>query len=469
MADQKKRSDLIRSQIENLLQNAPRPYTEAEKQQIMKGRKGQKDIDAGRAAIETRNEEIRQHNKQIEQFNEQLGKAETEERQGAQQDIEGASKKRYDEEASTGYGRATQLGANALAVPVGFTAGRVGGKGINALADISQTRKNERLKGVAQDRLSGLTTRKGALAAVERSGAMPSSNSVLRVGGRMLPHAIGGAGAIAKGGSMLANSFQGDDFYTDMTNRAMGLGLLASGVGVVQEGGRYAVNPGVPPDAQAMAISESEGLRRNNAPAAAAKPAGPNPGTVPALRAEAKAANIPGAYKMNKGQLQTVLEAAKKGLPKAGVLGPLAFPAAAGALAFGMTPSDAQASPDGSSVTGSDEALTNAVAAGGLTAAASRYAKPVVGALGRAAGPLTPFPAADLSDNMTPEDVNTCQNWLARNAPFTRPLPGSSIGQAYDMAQVPSRSPVNAGPRRGGAPSSFEQALAEFQALIAAQ
>lgn len=78
MADTKA-SALIRKQLEQLLNNAPPPLTQAEREQIMKGRKKQADIDAGRAAIQARADEIAKHQKQIDDLTTKLGKTETEE------------------------------------------------------------------------------------------------------------------------------------------------------------------------------------------------------------------------------------------------------------------------------------------------------------------------------------------------------------------------------------------------------
>lgn len=418
---------------------------------------------ARRDAAMQRNKEL-----EIETLNAQGNKS-TSDATAAATAAETARKQRYSDQASSGWGMAAQGASNLVAPAAGTALGMALGKGVNYGMDKAQESRNRVLQATARDRVAGLTTREGAREGARLAGAMPLSNPAARTVSRMAPHIGLGALSIGKGAQVLADSNPEGEFYNQMADRGAGLGYIGAGAGLIKQGLRYAAAPGVAPDAQSIAVINSNQLRRNNVQPDA--PEAPPPKLTPrgVLVEQAKAAGIKNVGKKNMGQLQAALEAANKSLPKAGVLGPLAFPAAAGALAFGMTPSDAQASPDGSSVTGSDEALTNAAAAGGLTAAASRYAKPVVGALGRAAGPLTPFAAADLSDNMTPEEVNTGQNWLARNAPFTRHLPGSSIGQAYDMAQVPSRSPVNAGPRRGGAPSSFEQALAEFQALIAAQ
>lgn len=487
MADQKKRSDLIREQIENLLKNAPKPYSDAEKEQIAKGRgkKGtaqerQKEIDEGRATIERRNEEIRSFNKQISELNDQLGKAENDERTAGREDIETASKKRYDEEASSGTGRATQLAANTITLPAGFTAGRVGGAAYNRRADRSQERKNETLKKTASDRLAGVTTREGAREGARLAGAMPADNALLRVGGRALPHLIGGTAGIAKGGSMLANSFQGDDFYTDMTNRAMGLGLIGSGVGLIQEGAGYAVTPGVPPDAQSIALINSNQLRRNGLPGRAASDRGqiidaevmpdtpdqaalpapeasnPQPGSKAYYIQEAKRLGVKGATRKTKADLVQAVNDANAGNATKRVRGPKKLPAVAGpvaaaGLAYAATPSDANASTGDASTTGQDRALTNAGVAGGLTYGTNRLLNALPSGTGTLAGgmtgPLMPM-TFDPFEGASEED--TRHNIMSARGDLNALLPsaGRVIGvtpreqSAYEMAQVPPPSPT---------------------------
>jgi hypothetical protein len=482
MADQKKRSDLIREQIENLLKNAPKPYTDAEKEQIAKGRgkrgsaqERQKEIDEGRATVERRNEEVRAFNKQISDLNTQLGDAERDERTAGREDIENASKKRYDEESSSGTGRATQLAANTMTLPAGFVLGRVGGATYNRRADQAQERRNETLKATAADRLAGITTREGAREGARLAGAMPSDNALLRVGGRALPHMIGGAAGIAKGSSMLANSFQGDDFYTDMTNRAMGLGLIGSGVGLIQEGAGYAVTPGVPPDAQSIALINSNQLRRNgpasrgmadrgqiidaeiipDAPGQQSLPA-PQPGSKAYYAQEAKRLGIKGVTRKTKEQLVQAVNDANAGNATKRVRGPKKLPAVAGpmaaaGLAYMATPGDANASVDGST-TGQDRALTNAAAAGGLTYGTNRLLNALPAGTGAVAGgmmgplmPITfdPLEGAsyeDTAQNISAArgDVNAAMPWVGRNVLGVTP----EEQNAYEMAQVPTPSPA---------------------------
>lgn len=289
------------------------------------------------------------------------------------------ARNRYNEQSSSNLGLATSVGANVAAPLVGVATGRAMGAGINALMDRSQENKNRVLAAAAEDRLKGVTTRKGAQSGTTVAGAMPARNSVLRVGGRMLPHAITGAGMAAKGAAMLSQGNEDDPYYTQMANRAAGLGMIGTGVGIAERGANYAVSPGVSPDAKSIAIIESEGLRRNNAPP---EPKGPTPGTLAALKQEARDLNISGRSKLTtKSALQSAIDAAKKGA-KSGVLGPLA----AGALAYGATRNQAQAA-DGTGG-GQGQALTNAAGAAGMTALAQRYAPRVMGALSRMSGPM---------------------------------------------------------------------------------
>jgi hypothetical protein len=418
---------------------------------------------ARRDAVIQRNREL-----EIEALKAQGGKT-TADATAAATAAETDRKKRYSDQASSGWGMAAQGASNLVAPAAGTALGMALGKGVNYGMDKAQESRNRVLQATARDRVAGLTTREGAREGARLAGAMPLSNPAARTVSRMAPHIGLGALSIGKGAQVLADSNPEGEFYNQMADRGAGLGYIGAGAGLIKQGLRYAAAPGVAPDAQSIAVINSNQLRRNNVQPDA--PEAPPPKQTPRgmLVEQAKAAGIKNVGKKNMGQLSAAIEAAKKGLPKAGVLGPLAVPAAAGALAFGMTPDRAEASTDGSEGGGNTaEALTNAGIAGGGAAVASRYAGPVLGALGRAAGPVTPFAAADLSDNMSQADLNTGQNWMARNAPFTRHLPGSSIGKAYDMAQVPTANPERRamGPRRV---ASFEQALADFQALMGAQ
>lgn len=74
MAEPLSRSQILQQQIDNLQKVAPPPLTREERDQIMKGRKGQADIDAGRKAIADRERAISEHNSKV---NDLLGKLDT--------------------------------------------------------------------------------------------------------------------------------------------------------------------------------------------------------------------------------------------------------------------------------------------------------------------------------------------------------------------------------------------------------
>lgn len=383
-----------------------------------------------------------------------------------------ARKGEYDREAGSALGVATQIGTNTLAPLAGYGVGRGIGSGLNALADRSQNSKNQVLNAAAEDRLKGLTTREGARTGTTVSGAMPSQNSLVRVGGRMLPHAITGTGMIAKGGAMLGQGNEDDPFYAQMANRAAGLGMLGTGVGIIEQGANYAVNPGVAPDARAIAIMESNQLRRNglpggratadrgqiidaevvpNTPEQAALPApessSPQPGSKAYYVQEAKRLGVKGATRKSKADLVTAVNEANSGNATKRVRGPKApavlGPLAAAGLAYMATPNDANASTGDDSVTGQDEALTNAALAGGLTYGMGRLIPAGAGAIaGGAMGPVGAMTGPDF----TPESEQYGRNAVVRDFPAMRHVAGI-YSDAYDKAQVPERSPANSGPR----------------------
>jgi hypothetical protein len=341
------------------------------------------------------------------------------------------------EASSTPWGVATQTAAGVGSPLAGILIGREMGGGINSMMDASQRSKNQVLQGLAEDRKAGLTTREGAKTAARISGAMPSSNALMRVGGRMLPHAALGGFMAGKGGLLLSQEDPEGSFYPEMANKAAGLGMIGAGTGLAERGIAYGVAPGVAPDARAMGVIESNQLRRNNA---APEPQGPNPGTRQALIADAKSAGIKGVSRMNKGQLaQALLKAGTKAPAFAG-------PAAAAALAFGMTPDRAEAA-DGSAPGGQlTEALTNAAAAGGVAAGTQAGISKLGQMIGLMAGPAMGAAggamAPGMIDGMTdysPDEIAMAQNWLARNVP---PARFGAVGDAYEMAQTPEPSPL---------------------------
>lgn len=404
----------------------------------------------------------------------------------------------YDKEAGSALGVTTQIGTNTAAPLAGYAAGRGIGSGLNALADRSQASKNNVLAAAADDRINGLTTREGARAGTTVSGAMPSRNSLARVGGRMLPHSITGAGMIAKGGAMLSQGNEDDPFYAQMANRAAGLGMLGTGVGVIEQGANYAINPGVAPDARSIAIMESNQLRRQGLPGGRAsadrgqiidaevvpdapdqkalpapETASPQPGSKAYYAQEAKRLGVKGVTRKTKAELVEAVNQANAGNATRRVRGPktsaVAGPLAAAGLAYMATPSDANASGGDDSVTGQDEALTNAAIAGGLTYGMGKVIPAGAGAIvGGAMGPVSAMTGPDF----TPESEEFGRNAVVRDMPFMRHVAGI-YGDAYDKAQVPQANPqrLSMGPRNSLAPPpqmdpQFAAALRDIQALI---
>jgi len=298
-----------------------------------------------------------------------------------------AAKKAYNEQSSSPLGVGTSIAAGVPALLAGTYLGSKSGEILNQRLDASQAAKNQTLAEAAADRMKGVTTRRGAVSGTTIAGAMPSRYAAMRVAGRMAPHIGLGAIGIGKGASMLASEREGDpSFYPEMANRAGGIGLIGAGSGMLAQGIKQGVSPGVPPDAKSISIIQSEGLRRNNA---TPTPKAPTPGTLAALKQEARDLQIPGRSKLTtRGALQTAIENARKGvkaLPKSGILAPLA----AGALAYQATRNPAEAGQEGGTQT---EAATNAALASGTAAGTARlvqrYAPRVLGALGRMSGPM---------------------------------------------------------------------------------
>lgn len=403
-----------------------------------------------------------------------------------------ARKKRYDEQASSGWGLATQTAANTLTPMLATAGGVIAGGKINTEMDRGQEGRNKTLRGAAADRVSGLTTRDGARTGVRLAGAMPNENALLRVGSRMAPHlALGGIG-IGKGMQVLNESDPNGEFYSQMADRAAGLGWIGAGTGIMKQGIRYAASPGVSPDAQALAIINSNQLRRNAQNRGGMAPQGdpdgsaprrvtsdpPRAGTERAIRAQARELQIPGRSTMGKADLaNAVADALKeqggkraKRLPKAvGAVGP----ALAAGLAYAATPDQAQAA-DGSASGVNTSALTNAAGAGGIAYGVQRGIEALPSAVGGAARMVGEAVAPVTIDTMTdysPDELAQARNWAARNLPEAMQF--GAVDQARQMATVPEPSPMRgqiapsemAGIDQGEAPD-FDSQMAELEALL---
>jgi len=484
MAEQKKRSEFLKEQIGRLMANQPMPYTAEQEAEIKRGRKGQKDIDAGRAAIEKRNEEVRAFNDQIAKLNEQLGKAEEAEQGEARRVGQETKAAEKEAEKSSPYGVAVQVGSGLPAAAAGYAGGRLIGGAMTREADEGQAMKNQTLRQVAQDRVSGLTTREGARIGVERAGAMPPRSSAGRFISRAgAPTAIGAL--MAGKGLLLAQRVNEDDpLLNQGVNQGFASGMIGAGVGLAEKGLQYGFNPRVSPDASALGIIESNQLRRNGLSGAVNKgpltpaPTQPNQSALPAppaqasplpgsrdhLAEQAKALGVKVTTRMTKADLakaiaETATAAAGKRarapkMPKGG-----GAAAIAGGLAYAMTPDEARAE-DGTVSSNQGRALTNAGLAGAAAYGANRIAdkigpiaRTVMGGTGDAMAPI----GIDSMTDYSPEDFQTANDWMVRN------LPESMVPQRAAMSQVPSRNPMRP------TPGMFEQnSDAELQAALEA-
>lgn len=284
-----------------------------------------------------------------------------------------AAKKKYTEQASSPLGIGTTVAAGLPALLAGTAAGSKSGELINREMDASQAKKNITLAEAADDRIKGLTTREGARTGTTLAGAMPPQNSVLRVGGRMIPHMGLGALFAGKGASMLASENEGDpSFYPEMANRAGGVGMIGAGTGVMAQGIKHGVSPGVPPDAKSISIIESNQLRRQPGQTARTLAGG---ATKTELYREAQSLNLPGRSKMNRTQLAEALAKVKQIANKVPAL---AGPALAATLAYNLTPKQAEAR-GGEPSPGPSSAATNAALAGGTAYGVGKLAKALAG------------------------------------------------------------------------------------------
>jgi hypothetical protein len=332
----------------------------------------------------------------------------------------------------------------------------------------------------------------------------------------MAPH-LGLAGVAAYKGIPLINEVdETQPFYPQMADRAVGLGYLGFGSGLVKRGIEQATNPGTPPDARSLAIINSNRLMRNNLnapignspinrgqivdadvipdrpqqlpPPQAEAPREVQPGSKADYMRQAQSLGVKGRTRMTKAQLVDAVNEANKGNATRRVRGPRVIPGAAGAalgagMAYMATPSDAQAS-TGGSVTGQDRALTNAAITGGIAAGTNRLLQAVpklAPALGVAGAGLSAYDyasqAQDIQEGL-PEGVPA--DLMAQVAPLA--MRGMDDAQAWqDLPQntrefvarnqsdptMGMANEVQAMPPQEAAQPDFEQSLAELQAIFA--
>lgn len=426
-------------------------------------------------------------------------------------EIERKSKAReeYERQALSPMGTATQSAATTVAPIVSGVAGLKFGRKLNERLDAGQEKRNIALRGAADDRVKGLTTREGAITGTKLAGAMPPSNRLLRVGSRMAPHMGLGALSIGKGAQILSDVDEDQPFYPRMTDRAAGLGFIGFGTGLAKSGLEYAASPGVSPDSQALSVINSNRLIRNppnqvggpvnrgqiidaetvpDAPQQRqlpppAAPESPTPGSRAYYAQEAKRLGVKGITRMNKADLvQAVNEANQNNAtrrvraktPKA--IPGIAGPAIAAGLAYMATPDDAYAA-DGGSTTGQDGALTNAAIAGSGYAGVNKLLQSLPANARQFGGKLlgataAPMAAVDLTSELAmkhmPREgqpapgIGDFGNIVgdAANKIFLGQRDADDYArQMRDMSEVPGRNPMFSDPRPIDPRVAYDQQL----------
>lgn len=445
------RSQLIQQQLENLLKNAPPPVTQAEREQIMKGRdkKGQAEIDKGRAAIDARAKEVSDYNEKIDRLNTQLGEAQTEERTAAKETGDAAERKKREDSSSP----LTQKFAPFVA---GAGVGGVYGELANRTLDKFERGNAQALKEIGEELgpTSEMTNSQmnrsramGAAAAAEKFAPAGKLAKALTGTGRALSYGIPAAAILNE---YERYRTQADDEKAPWADRQgsqqIANGLLGAGTGIAVEGGRRFFFPHreegagtamarieaardyakrmdtkdataatAPRSTLAQALTEEprakpfaktidaevlpEPTPQKALPAPEATPETPSkaattPGTAAYMRERLKDDfGITGTSKMKKGQLASKLaeamqeHGAKRTVAKRvpKLPGGTGAAALAGGLAYALTPDRAEAA-GGAPAGAQTEALTNAGVAGGTAYGVSKLAEALRPAAGRALG-----------------------------------------------------------------------------------
>lgn len=431
----------------------PERFSQAQKDQIMKGRKGQADIDAGRRAIEANEEQYQRALTQRGTLQKQI------------QDLSGevgAAKERAAAESPYEQGR--QIALFGLPAAAGLVGGYAKG---SSLSDMLRARAAER------------SSRIGELAESVRTREIPHAEAAktarsLRLAGPSR-HGLGPLGAglaltgIGAGQRALAPNLTENPVGQDVLRA---LGGLESGIGMgltAQQIGSLAGGV-TQPSARDVATIASGPPPAPEPPTPAAKPA-PNPGTRADLLQQAKARGLEVTTRTKKAELESKLAAAMKRASRAAKKSSKAIlPAAAGLSVYDALRSPAEAE-DG---TVSEPMSRPAAAAAGAGAAgatggaiaggrslASRLASGPLGSALRVAGRA----AVPVGIGMTAYDVGRGINALAHLSPPQDPGEYSTMGAFMppEAAQEPP-APVEAPPPDdAGDLSEFDQLVTASQ------
>jgi hypothetical protein len=517
MAD--KLSDIIKQQINDLRQNAPKPLTQAERDKIMSGRKKQADIDAGRAAIAARAKEVDDYNKALGDLNDKLEKAISN---------EGTEARRAEKEENT-----NPLTQKALPFAGGAVAGGIYGELANRRLDRFEKGNAKALNEIAREigPTSKLTNSQmnrsravGAAKAAEKFMPATGLGKAAAVTGRALSYGIPAAAIFNEYERYVDQANDPNASESDKAmSRSIANGLLGGGTGIaVEGGGRFffpARQPGIGQammrieaardfanrmdskdigtenrllqgikepaaskalttiDAEAVPVAEPQKTLPPSEPAAAApasKAKTARPGDLAWYKEQARALEIPGRSKLrNKEQLIDAIESANRDKARKRVRGPkgggksaILAPLLAGGATYAMQGDPAEAGNEGSFASNAVNKLqAPAIAAG--TAYGTNRLLSALKAAGQAAGGaleptgamgIDPLEGADRAS--TAENIGTARGQASYYAPWLAEnvmgIPRSE-GTAYDVTQNPGNMPVPS-PRRP-APGNMDYPL----------
>ncbi len=454
------REQLLQTLMQDLQSfQLPERWDEAKKAQVMKGRRGQADIDAGRAAI-AENERLYQEGL------DKRGALQTQIR-ALQGEIDTARTKAAQDDPTN---QAIQYGKS-IGVPVaGYATGHVIGHKFGSALD---ERAKTRAQGVKTLAEKLRTINKASPASRAQASAVIDTYDKQRLGrsGRGASQFLGPAALFGLSAATQAGADYVDDPYLKE-----GLNIFASGERAGAGGmmlqqiidtlrSKSAVDPGDVADIESARRQLNQGGKFSNvqgslasteAPAAVAeaKPT-PKPGTRQALYAEAKARGLPVTTRTKKAEIEQMLSKAlkaNKGKATARLgskVSKAIVPAAVGMGVYDALRSPAEAADGGTAEPMSrGKAAAIGAGAGAGTAAGLAKLRQVVNRVApmasRAAGAglsmAVPGAVADMTDVFaSPEARNTAARYMPS---FMR---AGAVEDAYQMAQVPEANPERLG------------------------
>jgi len=458
----------------------PERYSEAQKAEIRRGRKGRLDIDKGRAQIDENERLYQEALAKRGELQNRIGTLSNEidvAKRTAGADDEAKATKAFQESPT---GKAIDVGKVAGPIITGIGAGHIGARIGTGVIDSALGGRYENLKGIADDVRSNpinfddpVSRGRGAGAVRAAQPFMPprGARAIPEMTARGMVYGLPAAALAYEGLQLRGPAAEGArsplerDLY-----RMGGTGMLAAGGGMAFEGGMRSVFGRTPPEIgrNVSAIhGVEEGLRNTEG----RPPPPPPPPDAPALRtpsdrliSAAKAAGATGirtkaqaveylnnnvtdanraavATELGVGPGQRIAGAVKR-LASSRVASSVLLPLAAGALAYDAASNNAEAAGAEPGEARTQGIKEGAAATGGMAAGMyglSKLPQAVRSAGGAGMSMLAPYTAADAYDP-SPGELNRDRNDAARNLPSF--LRAGGVESAYQMAQVPEPSPV---------------------------